>query len=333
MYADVYSISMKKHSFIQVLLRGMAMGAADVVPGVSGGTMALITGIYQRLIDAVGSITADLLPTLRKEGLNKKGITAAWKAIDGTFLVAVASGILLSVLSLARVLSWALDAYPPVVWAFFVGLIAASTVVVLRGVKQWNVWRAFLTVFFAAALVAVSVMTPASTPDESWFVFISGMIAISAMILPGISGSFILVLLGKYEYVLNAVHDLNIGVLVIFALGCGIGILTSARIISWLFEKYHDSTMAAIVGIMIGSLYTVWPWRQATRVTGEYGTEEFKVLTDQPVMPAEYAADPILGVAATAEPYVLASVVACVVGIILVYAIQKVSNTVTIDSK
>lgn len=319
---------MKKHSFIQVLLRGMAMGAADVVPGVSGGTMALITGIYERLITAVGSITKDLLPALKEHGFKANGLRAAWKAIDGWFLVAVASGILLSVLTLARVLSWGLETYPPIVWAFFMGLILASTVVVLRGVGKWNSYRAFLVVFFAAALVAVSVVTPASTPDANWFVFLSGMIAISAMILPGISGSFILVLLGKYEYVLNAVHNLDIPVLVIFSLGCGIGILTSSRIISWLFAKYHDSTMAAIVGIMIGSLYTVWPWRQVTRFTGEYGTEEFKVLTDQPVAPNVYATQSVLGLEAVAESFVIASAIAFVVGIVLVYAIQRISGTI-----
>ena len=221
---------MKKHSFIQVLLRGMAMGAADVVPGVSGGTMALITGIYERLITAVGSITKDLLPTLKKNGLTRAGCVKAWKAIDGNFLLAVACGILLSVLTLARVLSWGLETYPPVVWAFFMGLILASTVVVLRGVNKWNVYRAILVVAFAVALVAISITTPASTPDENWFVFLSGAIAISAMILPGISGSFILVLLGKYEYVLNAVHNLDLPVLIVFSLGCGIGILTKVML-------------------------------------------------------------------------------------------------------
>lgn len=316
-----------EYSFRQVVVRGMAMGAADVVPGVSGGTMALITGIYQRLITAVGSISKDALPALRENGFNKKGCIAAWNTIDGAFLSALAVGIGISVLTVARGLSWALDMYPPVVWAFFIGLIVASTGVVLRGVRTWNLWRMVLVVLFSAALVGVSVMTPATTSDSWWFVMLSGMIAISAMILPGISGSFILVLLGKYEYVLQAVHDFNIGVMAIFSIGCVIGLLTSARVISWLFAKYHDSTMAAIVGIMIGSLYAVWPWRQVTRFSGAYGTEEFKALTDQPVLPGEYANASVIGIASEQPSYVLAACIAAVCGFALVLLIDRVART------
>lgn len=316
----------KPHSFFQIVLRGMAMGAADVVPGVSGGTMALITGIYERLITAIGAISADAWPALKKEGFNARGVRAAWQAIDGTFLLAVGIGIIASVLTVARGLTWALENYPPVVWAFFIGLIAASSFIVLRAVKQWNMYRVALVVVFAAVLVLISALTPATTTTAPWFIVVSGMIAISAMILPGISGSFILVLLGKYEYILNAVHELNITVLALFCIGCALGLLTSSRIISWLFKRFHDSTMAAIFGIMIGSLYAVWPWRQVTRFSGEYGTEEFAVLTDQPVLPAQFAAESVIGIASPANAYVLASIIACIVGIVIVFAIDRLSG-------
>lgn len=313
----------KKNSAL-ILLRGMAMGAADVVPGVSGGTMALITGIYERLIHAVGAISKKALPTLRKEGM-----AAAWKAIDGTFLLLVGTGILLSVFSVARIVSWGLQHYPPVVWSFFFGLIVASTGLVLRGVGKWNALRVGALLLCAAILVLLGMMTPATTTNQPWFVFLSGVIAISAMILPGISGSFLLVLLGKYEYVLQAVHDLNIGVLVVFAAGCAVGILTSARIIGWLFKRFHDTTMAAVVGIMIGSLYKVWPWRQATLYSGEYGTEEFAVLADTPVLPGTFSTQSVVGLAVEQQPYVLASVIAFCIGIVIVVLIERKAKTVS----
>lgn len=315
-----------KTSIIGTILRGMAMGAADVVPGVSGGTMALITGIYERLIAAVGAITKEGLSTLRKEGLNMKGLRATWQAIDATFLVSLGVGIAVSVLTFARIIGWALEEYPPVVWAFFFGLIVASTWYVAKMVKHWKWQYLAFALVSAAVLVAISLATPAATPEAPWFVLLSGMIAISAMILPGISGSFLLVLLGKYEYVLNAIHDMNLTVIVVFGAGCAIGILTSARIISWFFKKYHDATMAAILGVMVGSLYTVWPWRQVTRFSGEFGTEDYQVLTDQPVLPSVYDAQSIVGLESAQPSYVIFSVIAGIIGVLLVFAITSLAH-------
>lgn len=310
----------QEQSRVGIFLRGMLMGAADVVPGVSGGTMAFITGIYERLITAIGNISGKAFSALRSDG-----IRGAWKTIDGTFLCIVGAGIITSILSLARGVSWALEYYPPVVWAFFFGLIIASALVIGKQVQQWSITRVILLILIAMATMWLLSLSPATTTDAYWFVFLSGMIAISAMILPGISGSFLLVLLGKYEYVLNAIHSFDIVPLVIFAAGCGVGLLSSARIISILFKRFHDTMMLIITAIMIGSLYKVWPWRQIVQYTVEEDGS-WKILVDKPVSPQVYEVMPIIdgsnGVVAE-SPYIILSLIACIVGIVLVLAISK----------
>ncbi len=237
--------------------RGLAMGAADVIPGVSGGTIAFITGIYEELINSIKSVNKSFFTILFKEG-----IPAAWKHINGNFLFAVLSGILISIFSLARVITWLLEHYPLMVWAFFFGLIVASAWHVGRKINRWN----FLTVIslLVGVVVAayITIATPASTPEAGWFIFISGCIAIMAMILPGISGSFILLLMGKYEFILNAVKNLQITTILTFAAGCVIGIISFSNVISWLFRKFPDATLALLTGFMLGSLNKLWPWKE-----------------------------------------------------------------------
>lgn len=309
-----------KHSKVGIFLRGMLMGAADVVPGVSGGTMAFITGIYERLITAIGNISSELFSALRNDG-----VRAAWKAIDGNFLVLLVAGIITSIITLAQGVSWALDNYPPIVWAFFFGLIVASAWVIGKQVKEWSIARAITVILIAAATMWLLSLSPATTTDAPWFVFLSGMIAISAMILPGISGSFLLVLLGKYEYVLNAIYTFDIIPLAIFAVGCGIGLLSSARIISVLFKRFHDTMMLIITAIMIGSLYKVWPWRQIIEYTVE-DDGSWKILVDKPVSPRVYEMMPIIDGShglVVESPYIVAAVIACIIGIVLVVTISK----------
>jgi putative membrane protein len=239
--------------------RGMAMGAADVIPGVSGGTIAFITGIYEELINSIKSVNKTFF-----ELLFKKGISAAWQHVNGNFLIAVLGGILFSIFSLAKLISWLLENHPMIVWAFFFGLIVASALHVGRKITNWNITNIVTLIVGVAIAAYITIATPASTPETWWYIFLSGTIAITAMILPGISGSFILLLLGKYEFILNAVKDFQIAIIAIFASGCLVGIISFSNVISWFFKKLPNTTMALLTGFMLGSLNKLWPWKEVT---------------------------------------------------------------------
>ncbi len=246
----------KPKDYLILVLKGIGMGASDVVPGVSGGTIAFISGIYEELIDAIRSINGKAAKLLfRFELVN------FWKHINGWFLLAVFSGILLSVFSLAHLLQYLLLTYPSLVWSFFFGLVIASAIMVLGDIKSWSPIVVLSTL--AGTLIAwwITSVTPASTTTATWFVFLSGGLAICAMILPGISGSFILLLLGKYQYILAAVSDLNISILLIFLAGAVIGLVAFSNFLSWLLKKYRYPTVGLLAGFMIGSLNKIWPWK------------------------------------------------------------------------
>ena len=232
-----------------LLLKGMGMGAADVVPGVSGGTIAFIVGIYEELIDSIKSINGASLKLL----FTGK-IAAFWKAINANFLLAIVAGIGISIFSLAKLITWLLVTHPILVWAFFFGLVLASTWFVSKDIKQWN-WKSILS-FIIGAIIAyyITVATPAETPTNLFFIFLCGAIAICAMILPGISGSFILVLLGKYFYIMEAVKTLNIPVMLVFICGAAICITSFSRVLSYALRRFHDTTIAVLAGFMLGSL-------------------------------------------------------------------------------
>lgn len=265
-----------------LLLKGVGMGAADVVPGVSGGTIAFIVGIYEELLNSIKSINVNslrLLFTFR--------IKEFWKAVNGNFLLSVVSGILISIFSLAKLITYLLENHPVLVWAFFFGLVLASTYVVSKRIRtlSWSRWLAFAIGTVAAYFITVA--TPASTPEGLWFIFLSGAIAICAMILPGISGSFILVLLGKYFYIMNAVKSFNIPVMLTFACGAGIGIISFSNVLSWLLRKYHDLTIALLAGFMLGSLNKVWPWKETIETyTDRHGV--IRPLIEDNIMPNIY---------------------------------------------
>jgi len=243
--------------YLGIVLRGFLMGASDVVPGVSGGTMAFILGIYEELIDAIKSIDIKffrLLLTLKfKEALE----IVPWK-----FLLSVLTGILLAIFSLAKGLEWLLENKPVLLWSFFFGLVLASVLMVSKRITRWHAGT--ITAVLLATLGAYWLvgLVPTETPTAPWFVFLSGAIAICAMILPGISGSFILVLLGKYQYILSAVNQRDFVTLAIFAVGAGLGIITFAQLLSWLFKRHHNLTIAMLTGLMLGSLRKVWPWKE-----------------------------------------------------------------------
>ncbi|MDR0431499.1 MAG: DUF368 domain-containing protein [Tannerellaceae bacterium] len=240
-----------------IMLKGIGMGAADVVPGVSGGTIAFIVGLYEELLNSIKSINGQSLKLL----FTGK-IAAFWNAVNGNFLFALVCGIAISIFSLAKLITYLLDNQPVLVWSFFFGLVLASTIIVSKDIKRWD-WKTILC-FIIGAVIAffITVATPAETPNALWFIFLSGAIAVCAMILPGISGSFILVLLGKYYYIMKAVENLDLATMIVFICGAVVGITSFSRLLSHLLHKYRDTTIAILAGFMLGSLNKVWPWKK-----------------------------------------------------------------------
>lgn len=256
-FVDNTKMERKFKDYAILALKGMGMGAADVVPGVSGGTIAFIVGIYDELINSIKSINGESLKLLFSGKLK-----AFWQYIHANFLFSILLGIGISVFSLAKVITWLLVAHPVLVWSFFFGLVLASTWFVSKDIKE-RTWKT-LTGFVAGVLIAfyITIATPAETSAEWWFIFICGAIAICAMILPGISGSFILVLLGKYFFIMEAVKTLNLKVMLIFAAGAFVGITTFSRVLSYALKYFRNVTLAVLTGFMLGSLNKVWPWKE-----------------------------------------------------------------------
>ena len=248
---------------ITVAIKGACMGAADVIPGVSGGTIAFITGIYDQLIGSINSINAEAMK-LFFTGKFKE----FWKHINGTFLLSLFCGILFSVVALAGLMQYLLESHPIQTWAFFFGLIVASSLFILRGIEGWNLKAVIFLILGIGLGVTVCTLSPTTTPDALWFIFLSGAIAICAMILPGISGSFILLILGKYKFIMEAITGLTTGqavgenlvILGVFAVGAVCGIIAFSRILNWLLSRYHKQTLLVLAGFIIGSLVKVWPW-------------------------------------------------------------------------
>ena len=248
---------------IIVAVKGFFMGAANVVPGVSGGTIALLTGIYSRIINAI-----DALMRISNWKLLLKGdLKAFWKAVEGRFLLALGIGVVSSVFTLAKLMEYVLANHPVQTWAFFFGLILASVYYMLRDIKNLK-WLDAVQVFAGLVLgLVVCTLTPTMTPDTMWFIFICGAIAVCTMILPGISGSFILVILGKYDYIMRAVSALDLPTLFVFALGCVVGILAFAKFLHWLLARCERSTMLVLIGLVLGSLVKVWPWHDLSAIS------------------------------------------------------------------
>lgn len=285
--------------YVTLALKGMAMGAADVVPGVSGGTIAFIVGIYDELINSIKSINAHSLKLL----FTGK-IVSFWKAINGSFLFSILLGIGISVFSLAKLITWLLEAHPIMVWAFFFGLVLASTWFVSKDIKEWNVKTIASFIVGAAVAYYITVATPAETPTNLLFIFLCGAIAICAMILPGISGSFILVLLGKYFYIMDAVKEFKIGTLLVFAAGALIGITSFSRVLSFALARFRNSTLALLTGFMLGSLNKVWPWKEKIMMDGGFELEKN-------IMPNAFLAE---------------AIVLAIIGFFLVYFLEKLSQ-------
>lgn len=243
---------MKFSQYLLLALKGCAMGMADVVPGVSGGTIAFISGIYEELLDSIKSVNLEAVKLLLR-----LRFAEFWRHINGRFLLPVLCGIAVAIFSLARLMTYLLTNHPIAIWSFFFGLIIASALLVARQIGRWSVATVAAFVIGAAAAWWITVATPAETPNYWWFIMLSGAIAICAMILPGISGAFILLLLGKYQFIMQAVADFNIPIIVIFMVGAAAGIISFSHLLSWLLKHVHDVTVAVLMGFMVGSLNKV----------------------------------------------------------------------------
>ena len=296
-----------RSDYAWIFAKGMGMGAADVVPGVSGGTVAFITGIYDELLGSIKSVDLKALSLLKSFDI--KGL---WLHINGGFLLCLMAGILSSVLSLAQIVSYLLEHQPILLNAFFIGLILASTGLVMRQVGQWNVLRWVLFVVGVVAVASLGGLRPVNVELQLHFVFLAGSIAICAMILPGISGSFILLLLGMYAPVIGAIKDLDLTTIAVFGAGCAIGLMVFVRLLLWLLKNFHDSLLALLCGVLLGSLWIIWPWKQGgTKVEGKE-----VLLSPENFLPS----------VTESQDLALLGAFAAICGFLLVYLIEKSAN-------
>lgn len=293
--------------YFSASLKGFAMGAANLVPGVSGGTIALITGIYSDIIAAISSFTDKQTWRLLFSGQFK----AFFKAIKGAFLIALAIGILLSIFSLTSLMEYILANYPILTWAFFFGLIIASSILIFRDIKTWNIGDIVALIVGLALGILICTLTPTTSTNDLWFIFVCGAISICTMILPGVSGSFVLLIMGKYDYIINSISSLNWPVLAVFAFGCVVGLLVFARLLRALLARYEKRTMIVLLGFVLGSLVRIWPWADKQRILeAEYLRGERLDLIDQHIL----------------NPQIGSAIVCCVAAIALVIVIDLLAK-------
>lgn len=293
-----------------ITLKGMAMGAADVVPGVSGGTIAFISGIYEELLETISNVNLKAL-----KALTTQGIKPFWKKINGNFIAALLFGIAISIISLAKLITFLLHTQALLLWGFFFGLIVASIFLVGKKITSWNISSILALIIGTAVAFFITLLNPMENPDTLWFVFISGAIAICAMILPGISGSFILLLLGSYELVLTAVKDLKLATIITFALGCVLGLLSFSKFLNWLFKHHHNLTVAALTGFLVGSLNKIWPWKEviSTRINSK---GEIVPFIESNILPAHYDGNPQL----------IVVIALAFVGFFIIFGLEKLAK-------
>ena len=276
---------------LRVFFCGILMGIADAIPGISGGTIALLLGIYEELIGSISNFNINLFRNLKK-----KGIKYCWNKINGNFLLSLISGVLLSLVSFVKIFSILIEKYPLFIWSFFLGLILATLFVINRNIKKWDIANFILIFIFAFLTILLSIINPSISENINLFyILICGIIASSAMILPGISGSLILVILGVYTLIINALNNLEYNIILVFLIGCLIGIINFSKIIKWLFHNYRDYTFSIMLGLVIGSIYTVWPWR--------------KSFTDD-----------------VTNEYIFISVIITIIGFAVIYSLEKISK-------
>lgn len=303
-------MSRKIKDYIIIGFKGMAMGAADVVPGVSGGTIAFISGIYEELLGSISNVNLKLFNTLKKEGLK-----AAWKQVNGNFLLSLFLGIFISVVTLAKAIKYLLENEPILLWSFFFGLVLASIIYVAKQITKWNFISVLLLLLSSFLAYYVTTLNPLINENSSLlFLFLAGAIAICAMILPGISGAFILVLLGAYKTILTAVDDRDLKTITTVGLGAIVGLLSFSKILKWLFSNYKNYTLAALTGFIIGSLNKIWPWKET--LTWRTNSHGVKVPFNQvSVSPFSFEVDPQI-------PF---AVLLALIGFLLILLMEKLA--------
>ncbi len=298
--------------YLIISLKGMAMGAADVVPGVSGGTIAFISGIYEELIGSLNNINFSLLKNLKNEGFK-----STWKKVNGPFLLALLSGVFVSIISLAKGVEWLLENHPILLWSFFFGLVLASIIYIGKQIKiKPSDYILFLAMAVGAVVAyLITTLNPAETSDTNLFLFFAGALAICAMILPGISGSFILVIIGAYGPVLEALNSRNLKMILIFGAGAVVGLLSFSKLLKWFFEKYNRLTLAVITGFMIGSMNKIWPWKIA--LTFRTNSKGVKIpLNEESISPFNFDGDPQL----------LQAIGLIIFGVLIILILEKIST-------
>ena len=296
--------------YVVISLKGIAMGAADAVPGVSGGTIAFISGIYEELIATISNINLSLFKTLFQ-----KGFKTFWAQLNGNFLLALLLGIIASYVSFMRLANYLIENEPVLIWSFFFGLIIASIYFVGKQIKKWNVSVVIGLVFGALAAYYISTLPTMAANEHAVFLFFAGALAICAMILPGISGSFILVILGAYKTLSDALHDFDFKRIVIFALGAIIGLLSFSHLLKWLFKHFHNLTLAILTGFIFGSLNKVWPWKET--VTWHINSKGIKVpLVEKSISPISFQGDNQL----------LFAVILMAIGFLTILILEKIGS-------
>ena len=320
---------------IGLIMKGMAMGIAEVIPGVSGGTIAFITGIYEQLISSIKAFGPEAY-----NGYRSKGLKGFWEAINGDFLIMLLSGMAIGVILGIFGISYLLENYPEPLWGFFFGLIAASAIFIGRQIENWNIKLAISFVIGVVFAYGITILSPAEGSTSPIYIFISGLLAISALMLPGISGSFILLLLGMYTIIIPTIKNFlktfdmaSLMIIAIFGSGCIVGLVGFSRILSWLFSKYKDISYALLTGFIIGALNKVWPWRNVSMIldkdSGErlevldvsnfsnLNSESFKILQEVNCLPSDY----MMG-----NPYTILTIFSIFAGFIAVFALGRLQK-------
>ena len=299
--------------YIIISVKGMAMGAADAVPGVSGGTIAFISGIYEELITTISNVNLSLFSTLKNEGFS-----AMWSKLNGNFLVALLTGIIVSFVSFMRLAKYLIENHPILIWSFFFGLIIASIYFVGKQITRWNIGAIVTLIIGAIVAYFITSLPSLGSNENPWFLTIAGAIAICAMILPGISGSFILVILGAYKTLSDAIHDFDFKKIGLFVLGAIIGLLSFSRVLKWLFKHYHNLTLALLTGFIFGSLDKIWPWKKILSYrTNSKGVEV--PFQDESISPLAFEGDNQL----------LFAIGLMIVGFLTIILLEKLGNSKT----
>ncbi|MGM0634919.1 MAG: DUF368 domain-containing protein [Bacteroidota bacterium] len=293
-------------------LKGLAMGAADVVPGVSGGTIAFITGIYEELINSISSVDIKLLKRWKKEGF-----FSVWKTLNGNFLASLFIGILVSIFTLMRLTNFLIEEHPIYIWSFFFGLVVASVLYVAKQIKSWKTSTILALIIGAIVAYGITLLTPSSGSTSLLFLFFSGSLAICAMILPGISGAFILVLLGAYKTVSEAVSNFDLKTIAVVGLGAVVGLLSFSKLLKWLLKRYENTTLAILTGFIAGSLNKIWPWKKVT--DKEIVGDKEIILKEVPISPLDF----------DGEPFLWQAILMAILGFVLILILERLGNQKT----